>query len=730
MATDENGNVVRKDGKPLRISHSLLETFEPQQWLQDEKDLHGCRRKAFYSSILFKRGTPGEGAVVGKNVHKVQELYLTTGELPRHIPGFERWWTYLEPALEFLPTPAEVASGLWEVERLITTAIEDTELIYKGYSDLISDELHWIDDLKCSSNPRTYHKRAADLVRFNQPLSYAYAEWHEDPPSKFTVSHSNVSRFKNAPDAFRITAEVSWQQAVDNWHEYVLPTAKKVIATFGPAESPEDVPANTRACRQYATRGQRYGCPHAAYCSALRGVEEPKVTPGVVTMSSKNKSALAKLNAMKNAHGVSTSTSTTGSRTAPTPAPKVPTTAAAPAAPSAEMPAGLVRLLEQCPNGAPRAAFDVVCPGKAPEDYGLVDEGGAVRRAAAPAPAPEPEPEAEQHPLRGKKLTELRALYPDGMDYDALVDANLCVSAYLVVDTADKKVDPISLWEKYGYTAADFAAETQAVEALRATKAPAPAAAPVVGPEAGVAAVDKAAESITMSETCKALCAKLEASGRVALEDVKATIRETQNIKGVHSKRIAQAISEVQAHRDVTWDGKVLSRGSGEMTDGSEEVGTGLTEGVAAPEPPAPAAAPVHASPEPLTQGESPERAEAYAEGYERGKREARRETTEDTLVLVGSVGLYPLHRRQSFDEFMRPFVETVQNQEGTVHYGLVPYAQGPKMVAAALAVAIKNGRVEWPSEIVCEDPYHPLLSECLPLLKAVPSVRVIRSVR
>jgi hypothetical protein len=296
---DKPTPVKNLKGSVLSISHSARDT-----WMD-------CHRKWWYSYMERRRGADKESTITGGRVHECAEDYLNgKTTLEEGLAGeWRRYWRILEPALVHAPSPADVASGEWAVETRVDTPCGP--LPFKGFVDINTTEL-WlavevlraqphpiIDDWKTTGVPGwRYTKDKYQLAKHGQPLAYAYALHHADPPEAVVFRHHNMyTKGKPGPDTIQpvVSDPVPWATIESFWNEVMIPAAEAMHKVATTATTAEQVPGTTANCKKYG------GCDHALVC-ALSPLNRTKVivTPNKEpTIMANTEEAQKKLAAMR-----------------------------------------------------------------------------------------------------------------------------------------------------------------------------------------------------------------------------------------------------------------------------------------------------------------------------------------------------------------------------------------------------------------------------------------------
>ena len=143
------------------------------------------------------------------------------------------------------------------------------------------------------------------------------------------------------------------------------------------------------------------------------------------------------------------------------------------------------------------------------------------------------------------------------------------------------------------------------------------------------------------------------------------------------------------------------------------ETNQNLFTGEEAPEPkPKPVEAKKDA-PEP-----EPESEEVSAQSVvEAGEEEYTPETGKQTLHHTLYIGCHPRKKAVVyFEELVRPLQQLVADDAETFYYNAIPYAEGPKRVAALLFQGLKTGEIQMPENLVL-DRRMPGADACLEIL-------------
>ena len=113
-----------------------------------------------------------------------------------------------------------------------------------------------------------------------------------------------------------------------------------------------------------------------------------------------------------------------------------------------------------------------------------------------------------------------------------------------------------------------------------------------------------------------------------------------------------------------------------------------------------------------------PESEEVSARSVEEtGKEERTPETIEQTNNHTLYIGCHPRKKQVVyFEELVRPLQQLVADDAETFYYNAIPYAEGPKRVAALLFQKLKSGEIQMPKNLVL-DRRMPGADACLEVL-------------
>lgn len=266
-------------GRDIRISYSAFDTWQR------------CRRKWWYAYKERREQKPNKNAILGSQVHDQLEHYGKHGEwkAPKeeHSQSVNVPQAIAKAALPYIPTaqPGEGFGEEWLVEAEVK--MQCGPLPFVGYVDLanVSDPLDiQVDDYKTTSSPEFRWSKTPETLRKNhQPAGYTYALVHTlgmDPPETVTWRHINIctkpsSYGPEGPTFYAmetVAEDVEWSEVVALWQEMEV-AASEMVDYLEKYTGPEEVPANTYACRDFG------GCPFAEFCPASpQNRDDPELT--------------------------------------------------------------------------------------------------------------------------------------------------------------------------------------------------------------------------------------------------------------------------------------------------------------------------------------------------------------------------------------------------------------------------------------------------------------------
>jgi hypothetical protein len=258
--------IKNKKGTELTISASGIDTF------------NDCKRKWWYGYVERIRGPKSPAAERGDKIHDLAERILKGEADPATLEGEDAmWFRFLEPGLQYAPSPEEVASGTWGVEDWVKEPAGPLTFVgkvdfYRRPETALDSEDCIIGDWKTTSNKQwRWSKTPAQLAAHIQPHVYAYALHKDDPPATVRFQHVNLQSV-GKPDAMEVWANgVPWQDILDTWDE-VVRTSEQMASLATSNDDALDITPNTKACKKYG------GCPHAEYCPASPA---NRVTPNI-----------------------------------------------------------------------------------------------------------------------------------------------------------------------------------------------------------------------------------------------------------------------------------------------------------------------------------------------------------------------------------------------------------------------------------------------------------------
>jgi hypothetical protein len=365
-----------KKGSDLNISASAIETFSD------------CQRKWYLGYVERIRGPKSPAAERGDKIHDLAERYLKGEVDPEALEGEDnRYFRYLEPGLEYAPTPDQVATDGWGVEDWVSEPAGPLNFVGKvDFYNLDTPDGPVICDWKTTGNTQwRWSKTPRQLAGFLQPHVYAYALLKDNPPETVSFQHVNLQS-KGQPDAMEVWAKgVPWSDVEETWQE-VLDISNQMATVAKANKTAETVTPNKKACRKYG------GCEHADICSASPKNQVtpniPNYTPKSTTMN--DKETRDRMTALRNSLGISAAPAEV------TPTPRTPTppkgSEAPPTAASLDTVLDNVRRVLDSQGRIPVNVLPFLASGQESEvieALGLVKEDNAYTIPAAPEPPPE-----------------------------------------------------------------------------------------------------------------------------------------------------------------------------------------------------------------------------------------------------------------------------------------------------------------------------------------------------
>lgn len=712
-------SIKNKKGGDLRISASAIETF------------NDCKRKWWYGYVERIRGPKSPAAERGDKIHDLAERYLKGEVDEEELEGEDaKWFRYLEPGLPFAPSPEEVAEGAWGVEDWVEEPCGPLNFVGKVdfYTKPLGARLDppVIGDWKTTSNKRwRWSKTPSQLWAFLQPRVYAYALHKDDPPKSVDFQHVNLQS-QGVPDAMEVWAEdVPWQEILDTWEE-VTKVAEQMAAIATNNEEPTDVNPNTKACKKYG------GCEYADMCPAS---PRNRVTPNIQQVEIEpmpiNEDLAAKRAALRAKLGLAPA----AAQPTITPEPKADPIVEPPASPS---PKEQVEKVLAAMNAVPAAVFAQLAGQEMhaiASELGLtLDPNNNTYRKGAPEPKADPVQVFDQW---GLPVREWEATNGGKLPSNAKVVAGLLVPADFDGTTAEAI-------ERWGTPSQKAASEV--LEANDPTDEPPPAIAPTTNDY-----------DLDTKKAARIVLRALQDSGSIDKGDARDLVVAETSWKRISSKRWDEVVEAIAVTYDVliTQDGDTFALegaptepvpephptvGVADFAKGAAEPDLSINNGPYAPETPA-FSETRHAAALQDAEAAGYERGYKAGEfaGYEAGRSDGIGKDPQPTGSPVGGcyhpVTVY-INCRPTWGEitdfavWISEAEELVAQEEGVAYYGLVPYAQGPKLVAAKVRNLVsKEGKDGVPDGLVI-DSFHPCAPDCIAILSAVEGVQIVRALR
>lgn len=701
--------VKNKKGGDLNISASAIETF------------NRCRRKWYFGYVDRIRGEKNEAAMRGDRIHDLAERYLKGEVDPLALSDEDaRWWRFLVPGLEFAPTPEDVAAGGWGVEDWVKEPCGPLNFVGKVDFYHLGDRE--ICDWKTTGNVKwRYSKKPRALAAHIQPRVYAYALFKDDPEAHehgIQFQHVNMQS-KGTPDAMEVwavhefddettTKYIPWQEILDTWQE-VISTSEQMAAVATHNPEAETVEANTKACRDFGA------CPHAAYCTAS---PMNRVTPNIPDMSdtvtTKNsKAAAEKVAALRASLGISKA-----KPAAITPPPKaapVPTEAPAPISPTDQ-----VRKVLESLGRVP----DVVLRTLAKSEWAAVAvELGLTRtgnqwEVAAPT---------QRNPWKaGTTFRDWEAAGNTSVPEGAKVVAGL-----LVPEDFDGSASEATL--KYS----THAGQRLAAEVLEANDptppepVPAPAPAPAPAPK-----------DLDLRKAARLLIAGIEEASSLdkgAARDTFVTHTAWRRIGDKRHNEVCKAANEWLEAQDmelrIEFDGKEYRQVEDDYypSQATEREERAKAGGYPLPIPLPPEQVADTITCQDLAEARDEGHAEGYREGYDAAityePAYADSEVSPPAPTPTIYVDCMPIGGATfvDFAQWIAEAEDITATEKGVPYYGLVPYNEGVKMVAARAKFAVESGHL--PEEMYV-DSHHPVAALFIAIVSRTEGVTVVKAVR
>mgnify|MGYP003640294461 CR=1 FL=1 len=729
-----------KKGGDLNISASAIETFDR------------CRRKWYFGYVERIRDDKNPAAMRGDRIHDLAERYLKGEVDPLDLQGEDvRWWRYLEPGLEFAPTPADVVEHGWGVEDWVKEPCGPLNFV--GKVDFYNLADLTINDWKTTGNVGwRYSKKPKALAHHIQPHVYAYALFKDNP-----VAHANGVRFQHVnmqsrgvPNAMEVWARyedddgnthnsIPWQVILDTWQE-VISTSEAMadVATNNPEA--ETVEGNTKACRDFG------GCPHAAICTLS---PMNRVTPNIPDMSDKvttknTDAAKDKMAALRLKLGMKA----LGTPAAITPPPKE---EALPEEVVSLTPTEQVKVVLDKTGAVPHAVLVALAGDEAPQvakTLGLEKSGSNWAPALPLAEAPF-DPEAHAAAARAASNYTTTAFSDWGQrqrDYEA--------ETGLTRPPGSKVMAGIIVPINFEGTAAEAVAtysqhegQRKAAEVLEANDPTPPLAMRRLDAAANAieTVTGKSPKDLDKSKAAQALIRSLKGDAPILDKDDAGTLyKEVTTWRRVGNKRHGEVAAAANAWLEgqamalrIEFDASLGRYFAGDVdgdsadhilaTDTQAEharVARAKVEALAAP------------SHELGTEGDrdddtprghtDADLAEARGEGYDAGYRVASTKATYSLPTIY--VDCFPLGEEYTtFSEWIAEAEALVAEDHNVPYYSLIPYNKGVALVAAKAKHAVSEGHLP-PAMYV--DSRHAIASLFIAIVAATEGVLVIKSAR
>lgn len=286
-----------KNGKAVRLSHSTIETHEL------------CNRKCYFNKHRCLRKPSGPKQKAGTDVHSIAEAYLRGEPLPKeseeldyspvehedgtvttyltdkgfidpdnkpekHLPLAPEAMAIFATGRDLLPEPGTVSVEEWcRVEIL-----PGVQFVGKVDFHRVDIPIPFVADHKTRSRINSsYVPGDFQLAQEAQPLRYAYALLHKNPPERVNLVHVNYQRTPpyqaNMVQAVVDDQEgVPWSYVQEEWDRTVA-IAQDIVDKWSQALTPDDIPHSApTACRAYYT-----DCEYSSICSAHPSAAQRKV---------------------------------------------------------------------------------------------------------------------------------------------------------------------------------------------------------------------------------------------------------------------------------------------------------------------------------------------------------------------------------------------------------------------------------------------------------------------
>jgi hypothetical protein len=679
--------IKNKKGTELTISASGIDTFTD------------CKRKWWYGYVERIRGPKSPAAERGDKIHDLAERILKGEADPATLEGEDAtWFRFLEPGLQYAPSPEEVASGTWGVEDWVKEPAGP--LTFVGKVDFYTKPLGGhtlppiVGDWKTTSNKQwRWSKTPAQLAAHIQPHVYAYALHKDDPPATVRFQHVNLQSV-GKPDAMEVWApSVPWQDILDTWDE-VVRTSEQMASLATSNDDALDITPNTKACKKYG------GCPHAEYCPASPA---NRVTPNIPQVELPtmpiNEELAAKQAAIRAKLGLSKA-----SAPAISPAPK-PEPPPAPPAPEVDPVARAIENVTKVLASMGSVPANVLTGLTHPHTSEVVEALGLVKTG-------------------------------DAWSVKAPTVFGTPVKDVDTVPSDAKAVAGILVPKDFGGTVAEAIAQWGTPEQQAAS-----AVLEEVDPTAGLPTVtevladptpvylNQQSHDLDTRKAARSILTVINTEGSIDKGDTLDLIRAETSWKRTSKARlqdVADCASEMAGRRVVVDNGAFSWAETTPAPTPAEVIERQVEEAkVEAPVEPAPAPvveAPVSIEAQ-LVEVEPPAPAPVVEP--------EPAPVVEAPRSVVVYVNCRPIHGEvEDFAAWIAEAEDLVAREEGVAYYGLVPYAQGPKLVAAKLRNLIQRQGLAGLPEHLVVDSFHPVAPDAIAILSATPGVTIVKAFR
>jgi len=668
--------IKNKKGTELTISASGIDTF------------HDCKRKWWYGYVERIRGPKSPAAERGDKIHDLAERILKGEADPATLEGEDAmWFRFLEPGLQYAPSPEQVADGTWGVEDWVKEPAGPLTFVgkvdfYRRPETIERPEDYIVGDWKTTSNKQwRWSKTPAQLAAHIQPHVYAYALFKDNPPEKVRFQHVNLQSV-GKPDAMEVWAnDVPWENILDTWAG-VVRTSEQMAAIATGNQEPTDIQPNTKACKKYG------GCPHAEYCPASpQNQVTPNIPPVEITMPISNE-LKARQEALRAKLGLAPAKPPTITPEPPKVPPAVTGTEAADEA--LAMAKGNIEKVLAKLGSVP----DPVLTGVARSHASKVVEALGLALVG----------DAWIHPSTfGTPARDL-----EGIPTGCKVMAGILVPK----DFEGSAIEAVAKWGTPAQVAAAEALEEVDPTPAPAVEAPAPEA--------------PSAFDVTTRKAARLILAALLENDSIDKGDASDIVRS-----GTQWKRVSKGRWEQVADCATAMSGRTVVYGEDGSLSWAETAKAPVVEVEEAPvvEAPAPSIeaqlVEVEApAPAPVVE---PEPAPVVLEG----SGPAGLTVPEAPRSVVVYINCRPLHGEvEDFAAWIAEAEDLVAREEGVAYYGLVPYAQGPKMVAAKVRNLIQRQGLEGLPEALVVDSFHPVAPDAIAILSSTPGVSIVKAFR